>query len=122
MLFRSGLFTNLKDFITRVAEKDVNKRVMENLIKAGALDSLGGTRKQFMSVYVQIMERLVKEKKSNLEGQISLFDIAEDSQKEEFDIRLPDVGEYSKEMLLGFEKEVLGIYVSGHPLESDREL
>ena len=117
-----GEFTNLKDFITRVAEKDVNKRVMENLIKAGALDSLGGTRKQFMSVYVQIMDRLVKEKKSNLEGQISLFDIAEDSQKEEFEIRLPDVGEYPKEMLLGFEKEVLGIYVSGHPLESDQEL
>ncbi len=117
-----GLFTNLKDFITRVAEKDVNKRVMENLIKAGALDSLGGTRKQFMSVYVQILDHIVKDKKNNLEGQISLFDIAEDSQKEEFDIRLPDVGEYPKEMLLGFEKEVLGIYVSGHPLESDREL
>ncbi|WP_251206273.1 DNA polymerase III subunit alpha [Acetatifactor aquisgranensis] len=117
-----GPFTNLKDFITRIADRDVNKRAVENFIKAGALDGLGGTRKQFMSVYMQMMDHIAKERKSNLAGQISLFDIAEESQKEEFDIRLPDVGEYPKEMLLSFEKEVLGIYLSGHPLESDQEL
>ncbi len=117
-----GPFTNLKDFITRIADRDVNKRAVENFIKAGALDGLGGTRKQFMSVYMQMMDHIAKERKSNLAGQISLFDIAEESQKEEFDIRLPDVGEYPKEMLLRFEKEVLGIYLSGHPLESDQEL
>ncbi len=117
-----GLFTNLNDFITRVADKDVNKRAVENFIKAGALDSLGGTRKQFMSVYVQIMDHIARDKRNNLAGQMSLFDIAEESQKEEFDIRMPDVGEYPKEMLLAFEKEVLGIYVSGHPLESDQAL
>ncbi len=117
-----GLFTNLKDFITRVADKGVNKRAVENFIKAGALDGLGGTRKQFMSVYVQTMDQITKDKKSNLAGQISLFDIAEESQKEEFDIRMPNVGEYPKEMLLAFEKDVLGIYLSGHPLESDQAL
>nr|WP_296487187.1 DNA polymerase III subunit alpha [uncultured Acetatifactor sp.] len=117
-----GLFTNLKDFIGRTADKEVNKRAMENFIKAGALDGLGGTRKQFMSVYVQIMDHMAKDKKHNLAGQISLFDIADESQKEEFDIRMPDVGEYPKEMILTFEKEVLGIYLSGHPLESDQEL
>ena len=117
-----GAFTNLKDFLTRIADKDVNKRAVENFIKAGALDGLGGTRKQFMSVYVQIMDHIAKDRKSNLAGQISLFDIAEESQKEEFDIRMPDVGEYPKEMLLAFEKEVLGIYLSGHPLEADQEL
>ncbi|HBA50300.1 MAG TPA: DNA polymerase III subunit alpha, partial [Lachnospiraceae bacterium] len=117
-----GPFTNLNDFITRVADKDVNKRAVENFIKAGALDSLGGTRKQFMSVYVQIMDHIAKDKRNNLAGQMSLFDIAEESQKEEFDIRMPDVGEYPKEMLLAFEKEVLGIYISGHPLESDQAL
>lgn len=117
-----GRFTNLKDFITRMADKDMNKRAIENFIKAGALDSLGGTRKQFMSVYVQILEHITRDKKNNLAGQISLFDIATDDNKEEFDIRMPEVGEYSKEMLLAFEKEVLGIYVSGHPMEEYQEL
>ena len=117
-----GPFQNLKEFLERTSDKDVNRRAVENFIKAGALDSLGGTRKQFMSVYVQIMERITKDRKSNLAGQITLFDIADESQKEEFDIRMPDVGEYPKEMVLAFEKEVLGIYLSGHPLEADQEL
>jgi len=117
-----GPFTNLKDFITRMGDKDINRRTIENFIKAGALDSLGGTRKQFMSVYVQIMDNIIKDKKSNLAGQMSLFDIADESQKEEFDIRMPDVGEYTKEMRLAFEKEVLGIYLSGHPLEEYQAL
>ena len=117
-----GKFTNLKDFITRVADLDVNKRAIENFIKAGALDSLGGTRKQCMSVYVQILDHITKDKKNNMAGQMSLFDIATEDSKEEFDIRMPDVGEYPKEMMLAFEKEVLGIYVSGHPLEEYQQL
>ncbi len=117
-----GRFTNLKDFITRVADLDVNKRAIENFIKAGALDSLGGTRKQCMSVYVQILDHITKDKKNNLAGQLSLFDIASEEDKDEFDIRMPDVGEYPKEMMLSFEKEVLGIYVSGHPLEEYQEI
>ncbi len=117
-----GRFTNLKDFISRVADQDVNKRAVENFIKAGALDSLGGTRKQFMSVYGQIMDRITKDKKSNFAGQMSLFDIASEDTRDDFDIRMPDVGEYGKEMKLAFEKEVLGIYVSGHPLEEYQKL
>ncbi|MBD5496943.1 MAG: DNA polymerase III subunit alpha [Lachnospiraceae bacterium] len=112
-----GAFTNLKDFITRMADKDMNKRAIEGFIKAGALDSLGGTRKQFMSVYVQILDHIQRDKKNNMAGQLSLFDIVGEEEKENFDVRLPEVGEYPKEMRLGFEKEVLGIYVSGHPLE-----
>ncbi|MDE6202431.1 MAG: DNA polymerase III subunit alpha, partial [Lachnospiraceae bacterium] len=111
-----GPFTNLKDFITRVVDKEINKKAIENFIKAGAFDSLPGTRKQFMSVYVQIMDRIIHDKKNNMAGQISLFDIVDEEQKKEYEIKLPDVGEYSKEMLLAFEKEVLGIYISGHPL------
>ena len=117
-----GPYTNLKDFITRMADKEINKRTVENFIKAGALDSLGGTRKQFMSVYVQIMESISQDKKNNMAGQLSLFDIAAEEEKENYEIKLPDVGEYSKEMKLGFEKEVLGIYVSGHPLEEYQEI
>ncbi len=117
-----GLYTNLKDFITRMADKDVNKKAIENFIKAGAFDSLPGTRKQFMSAYVQIMDSIVHDKKNNMAGQMSLFDIVDEEEKEAYDVKLPDVGEYSKEMMLSFEKEVLGIYVSGHPLEEWEEL
>ena len=117
-----GPFTNLKDFITRIAQTEVNKRTIESFIKAGALDSLNGTRKQFMSVYVQILDHITRDRKNNLAGQLSLFDIADEEQKEEFDLRMPDVGEYPKEMMLAFEKEVLGIYVSGHPMEEYQEL
>ncbi len=112
-----GKYSNLKDFIARNIDHDVNKRAVENFIKAGALDSLGGTRKQFMSVYVGIMDHMHQDKKNNMAGQISLFDIVSEEEKDDFDIKLPDVGEYAKEMMLGFEKEVLGIYISGHPLE-----
>ena len=117
-----GLFQNLEDFITRLSAKNIlNKRTIENLIKAGALDTLGGTRKQFMSIYVQIVDHVTQEKKNSMVGQMTLFDLVSEDQKEEFQIRMPDVGEYSKETFLAFEKEVLGIYVSGHPLEAYEE-
>ena len=112
-----GRFTNLKDFITRMMERDLNKRVIENLINAGAFDTLEGTRRQLMSVYVQVVDSIQQNKKNNMAGQMSLFDIVSEEEKENFDIKLPDVGEYTKELLLSFEKEVLGIYISGHPLE-----
>lgn len=115
-----GLFKNLEDFISRMSAREIlNKRVIENFIKAGALDGLGGTRKQFMSIYIQIVDHVNQEKKYAMTGQMTLFDMVDDDQKGEFEIRLPDVGEYSKENLLAFEKEVLGIYISGHPLEAD---
>ena len=117
-----GPFKNLEDFISRMSVKDsLNKRVIENFIKAGALDGLGGTRKQFMSIYVQIVDHVNQEKKYAMTGQMTLFDLVDDEQKSEFEIKLPDVGEYTKENLLAFEKEVLGIYISGHPLEEEEE-
>ena len=114
---QNGPFKHLKDFIERLSGKEVNKRTIESFIKAGALDSLQGTRKQFMVIYVKILEQVNQEKKYSMTGQMSLFDIVSDEQKSEFDIPLPNVGEYEKETLLAFEKEVLGIYVSGHPME-----
>ncbi len=117
-----GPFKNLEDFITRMLTKDViNKRTIENFIKSGALDCLGGTRKQFMAIYLQIVEHVNQERKYAMTGQMTLFDMVDDEQKSEFEIKLPDVGEYSKENKLGFEKEVLGIYISGHPLEEYEE-
>lgn len=117
-----GAFKNLEDFITRMSMKDVlNKRAIEHFIKSGALDCLGGTRKQFMAIYIQIMEHANQEKKYAMTGQMTLFDMVDDEQKSEFQIKLPNVGEYSKESRLAFEKEVLGIYISGHPLEEYEE-
>ncbi len=112
-----GPYTTLEDFIMRTSEYGVNKRAVENMIKAGAFDSIPGTRKQLMSVYVSLMENLVKSKKNNMAGQMSLFDFAVEEEKETFEIPLPDVGEFPKEVLLAFEKEVAGVYISGHPLE-----
>ena len=113
-----GPFKNLEDFISRMSVKDgLNKRALEHLIKSGALDCLGGTRKQFMSIYVQIVDHVNQEKKYAMTGQMTLFDMVGEEEKEQFEIKLPDVGEYSKENLLAFEKEVLGVYLSGHPLQ-----
>ena len=112
-----GPFLNLQDFVNRITDKDVNKRAVESFIKAGALDGLGGTRKQFMSVFSQVMDRTQKDRKNNMAGQLSLFDIVEEEEKEGLALKPLDVGDYPKERKLAFEKEVLGIYVSGHPLE-----
>ncbi len=114
-----GLFKDLKDFITRMLPYDLNKRAIENLIKAGALDSLKGNRKQHISIYVQIVDQIQQNKKHNMAGQISLFDLASDEEKESYELKMPALDEYEQELLLSFEKEVLGIYISGHPLEQD---
>ena len=116
-----GEYKNLKDFIERLSGKEVNKRTIESFIKSGAFDSLGGTRKQFMVIYLQIMDQVNRERKYSMTGQMSLFDMVSDDQKAEFDIPLPDVGEYEKETRFAFEKEVLGVYLSGHPLEEYEE-
>ena len=112
-----GSYRSLKDFIERLTGKETNKRTIENFIKSGAFDGLGGTRKQFMMIYADIMDRIAHEKKSSMIGQMTLFDLMGEEDKREYEIQLPKVGEYDKEQLLAFEKEVLGIYVSGHPLE-----
>ena len=116
-----GPFKNLKDFVERLSGREVNKRTIESFIKAGAFDSLGGTRKQFMMIYVQILDQVNQERKYSMTGQMSLFDLVDEEQKKEFDIPLPDVGEYAKETKLAFEKEVVGVYLTGHPLEDYEE-
>ncbi|MCD8232718.1 MAG: DNA polymerase III subunit alpha [Clostridiales bacterium] len=117
----SGLFRSLEDFIERMAGKDVNRRAIENFIKAGALDGLGGNRQQFMMVYGAILDSVTQKRKHSMEGQMTLFDLVSEEEKSRYEIRLPAVEEYPKEELLAMEKEVLGIYVSGHPLEEYEE-
>ncbi len=116
-----GPFRSLKDFIERTAGKEMNRRAIENFIKAGAFDGLGGNRRQFMMVYGAVMDNILQEKKHSLDGQMSLFDFVSEDEKKSYEIRLPEVEEYQKEELLSMEKEVLGIYVSGHPLEEYEE-
>ncbi|MCD7737788.1 MAG: DNA polymerase III subunit alpha [Lachnospiraceae bacterium] len=117
-----GEFTSLQDFLTRTDGSECNRRMVEHFIKAGAMDSLPGNRRQLMEIYVPIMEQLAVNKKNHMAGQMTLMDLLGAQEKENFEIALPDVGEYSKEELLSMEKEVLGIYVSGHPLESYERL
>lgn len=118
---RNGPFRSMEDFVKRMTMKEVNKRTLESFIKSGALDTLPGTRKQKMAVGPLMLEARAKNYKTMVEGQMSLFDIAGEEEREEYQITFPDVGEYSKDELLAFEKEILGVYISGHPLEDYEE-
>ena len=115
---KNGKYTSLNDFIDRATPSGINKRAIECLIKGGALDCLEGTRAGKMAVYEQMMDRAAQDKKRVSQGQISLFDMFGDEMQDE--IKVPSVKEYPKKMLLSFEKEVLGMYVSGHPLDEFR--
>ena len=115
---QNGIFHDMEDFIDRMSNKEVNKRTMENFIKSGALDTLPGTRKQKLLTSPELLEHKAKERKNTMEGQMTLFDIAGEEEKSHFQITFPDVGEFIKEDLLAFEKETLGIYLSGHPMEA----
>ena len=115
---QNGLFTSLEDFVERMTNKEANKKTMENFIKSGALDSLPGNRRQKMMVMPELLEQKNKEKKTSMAGQMSLFDFADEETKDDFRITMPNVPEYPKEELLAFEKETLGIYVSGHPMDA----
>ena len=117
----NGKFKNLTDFATRLSGREVNKRTVESFIKAGAFDSLEGNRRQLMQVYNSVLDQVNEDKKKSITGQMSLFDLVPEEEKSAYEISLPNVEEYSREELLAFEKEVLGIYVSGHPLEEYEE-
>ena len=116
-----GKYTNLENFISRLSGKELNKRVIENLIKAGAMDGLSGNRRQKMLVYPRILDHISHEKKSILSGQMSLFDFVPEEDKKDYEIHMPDVEDFDPQQALSFEKEVLGVYISGHPLEKYQE-
>lgn len=115
---QDGKFTSLVDFVERLSGKEVNKRTLESFIKSGTLDCLGGNRRQFMQSYAAIVDQITNDRKKSLTGQMSLFDLVEPENKAEFELKLPNVEEFEKTELLQMEKETLGIYVSGHPLDS----
>ncbi len=113
----NGLFTSIDDFVERMGGREVNKRTLENFIKAGAMDSLPGNRRQKTMIAPELLDQKNKDRKNVLEGQLSLFDFAAEEEKQQYQITMPDVPEFPKGELLAFEKETLGIYVSGHPMD-----
>ena len=118
---RNGPFVTLDDFVSRMSGKEINKKTVENFIKAGAMDSLPGNRRQKLLVMPEMMEQKSREKKTAMEGQLSLFEFAAEEDKRNFQISMPRVEEFPREEMLAMEKEVLGVYVSGHPLEEYEE-
>ncbi|MGN0328551.1 MAG: DNA polymerase III subunit alpha [Lachnospira sp.] len=111
-----GNFLSMQDFVTRMAQ-EVNKRAIENFIKAGAFDTFNNNRKSMMLIYEKLLDNAVRQAKDSMSGQMSLFDLVQEEDKKDFEIQIPKVSEYSKEEILNFEKEVLGVYVSGHPMD-----
>ncbi len=114
---KNGVFSSMEDFINRMTNKEVNRRTIENFIKSGAMDSLPGTRRQKVAVAPVLLDNKARERKNAWEGQMSLFDLVSEEEKKEYQVSFPDVGEYSKEEMLAFEKDILGVYISGHPLD-----
>ena len=119
---RGGKFESMYDFMKRLTSKEINRHTIENFIKAGALDSMPGNRRQKMMVYDSMLDSVNREKKDAVAGQMSLFDMGDEELNKANEIKYPDIEEFGKEELLGFEKEVLGIYISGHPLNDYTEL
>jgi len=114
----NGPYTSLEDFIGRLSNGAANKRTVENCIKAGALDSVPGTRKQKMQIYALVMDNVARERKDKMAGQMSLFDMMEEEEQPSR-VPFPNCGEYELQDLLALEKDVLGFYVSGHPLRDE---
>ena len=111
----NGAFLSLGDFIRRMTKRSINKRAVQNLILSGAFDAFGVFRSQMMAVFEEMMDSAAIDNKNNAEGQMSLFDAADDTAPPADNY--PDVKEYKIKQKLEYEKEALGIYVTGHPLD-----
>ncbi len=116
-----GNFKSLHQFLDRMGS-NINSKTIESLIYAGAFDSLGGKRSQYIQSYKKMYDGLNSRKKSNIEGQMSLFQLGGESSQENYKDELPNVPEFENRFLLDKEKEYLGIYVSGHPLDEYNEV
>ncbi|MCR5338361.1 MAG: DNA polymerase III subunit alpha [Lachnospiraceae bacterium] len=119
-----GPYTSLQNFITRIQKRNVNKKVVENLIKAGAFDCFPGNRRQQMFIYGGLIDNTARERKENFDGQMELREFVKEDDVEEikkYEVKMPDLPEYSRSELLAFEKEVAGFYISGHPLDEERD-
>ena len=117
---RNGAFTDFQDFCRRMDGTDMNKRAAENLIRAGAFDSMGYRRSQLIAVYEKVMDGIAESNRANLEGQIDFFGLGGDEQPRQNELVLPDVPEYTAAQRMAMEKETTGLYLSGHPMDAYR--
>ena len=121
---RSGPFTSLYDFCSRMNGSDMNKRAVENLIRSGAFDCFGSHRSQLLKVYESVMDSVAAQQKQNLEGQLDFFAMAaenQDSAAAVKEIPLPNIPEFAPQELMNMEKETTGLYLSGHPMDAYRD-
>ena len=114
-----GPFKSLEDFVERMGEGELNKRAVENFIKCGAADCLGNHRSELLASYESVMDTVASTRKKNLEGQIGLFSMLME-EEEHLRIPMPKMPELPKAELLAYEKETMGIYISGHPMDDYR--
>ena len=121
---KKGSFKNFEDFVLRMSARGLNRRAMESFIHAGSLDSLEGNRREKLVMLSEVLEDLQKGKKDIIPGQMSLSDLLgeESEEKGDFELLFPDLEEFPKAELLRNEKDALGVYLSGHPLDSDKAL
>ncbi len=116
-----GLFTSFQDFCERMYDRELNRRALESLIKAGAFDSMGYRRSQLIKIVNAVVDAIAQSRRKNIEGQMDLFGMGNDA-VQDTQIALPDIPEVSKRELLSMEKETTGLYLSGHPMDEYREL
>ena len=121
---QGGAFTNFMDFCERMFSQDLNRRVLESLIKSGTFDRMGCRRSQLMQVYGQVLDGIAASRKRNVEGQLDLFSFGQEEEKPSTmsSLQLPDLPEYSPQELMSMEKETTGLYLSGHPMDQYREI
>ena len=118
----NGPFKSFIDFCERMEGKELNKRTVESLIKCGAFDVFGIYRSKLIANYEKILERVSQKRKTLISGQLSLFDVAEGQEEDTFTSEWPEIPEYDSRLLLAMEKEMLGLYISGHPLDAYAEV
>ena len=116
-----GLFSSFQDFCERMYDRELNRRAVESMIKAGAFDSMGYRRSQLLKIVNAVVDAIAQSRKKNIEGQMDLFGMGNDEVRDT-QIALPDIPEVSKRELLSMEKETTGLYLSGHPMDEYRDL
>lgn len=116
-----GLFSSFQEFCERMYDRELNRRALESLIKAGAFDSMGYRRSQLIQIVGAVVDAIAQSRKKNIEGQMDLFGMGNDA-VQDTQIALPNIQEVSKRELLAMEKETTGLYLSGHPMDEYRDL
>ena len=119
---QAGAFSGFPDFCQRLFDADLNKRVLENLIKCGAFDSMGVYRSQLLDVCESVVDQIAQTRRKNLEGQFDLFGGGGDVTESAPAMHLKNLPEYSRSQLMRMEKETTGLYLTGHPMDEYRDL